>query len=102
MAHSPDIQLIDAKKLIKSPGQLKNTVKRCSASGSGIKITNTILFFDDDHPEYAVIFDELVSACDRSNVEIAVDGIEEMDLLKVNIINEITSRSSGGTIKELP
>jgi hypothetical protein len=66
-----------------------------SPLGGGIKITNTVLFFDDDHPEYAAIFDELVSACDSLSVDMVIEGADDMELLPKDFMKELSHPNAG-------
>lgn len=67
---------------------MRSMVKSCAISGRSLKITNTVLFFDDEHPEYAEIFDEFVSVCDASNVNIIIEGADDDGLLPSDFLKE--------------
>jgi hypothetical protein len=81
-------ELVDAGLIILNRENLRSMVKNCAISGRSLKITNTVLFFDDDHPEYAAIFDERVSVCDASNVNVIIEGADDDGLLPADFLKE--------------
>lgn len=79
---------IDAGKLIRGSRHIKSIVKGCATTGVRLKVTNAALFFDDDHPEYARIFEALIAECDCSDVDPVIKGNDNGELLSEDFINE--------------
>jgi|GEM_PF-3957972 hypothetical protein len=72
---------LDAQDIISGKLKPGTIVKSCSLKNAGLLIKNSILFFDDDHPEYAGLFDAILAGCDGAGVKIMVEGMDESEFL---------------------
>ncbi len=94
MANTPVLHPLDARKLIRSPHHIKSLVRGCVNTKTGLKVVNAAQFFDDDHPEYSHIFDELVSSCDRCDVRIIISANDGGELLSDDFIGDLNHHGS--------
>ncbi len=72
---------IDAQAVISGKVDFLAVVRECELRKTGLMVKNTILFFDDEKPTNAEIFDELLEACDSAGVDVFVEGMDETELL---------------------
>jgi hypothetical protein len=88
MKHTRNLHSVDSGRLIKDRHRIKSIVKNCVRNNAQLKVINAVMFFDEGHPGYEAVFDELIEACDGAGVDIIIKEMDEVELLPYDLKKE--------------